>query len=67
MFSKMLSPFRTRTREESFAYIPYALLALWFRAFLFHAISYARVFSLSLSTSTNQEQNPNPNSNSNST
>jgi hypothetical protein len=68
MFSKILSPFRTRTREESITYIPYALLALWFTAFLFHAISYAPVFSsLSLSTSTNQEQNPNPNLNSNST
>jgi hypothetical protein len=67
MFSKMLSPFRTRTREESFTYVPYALLALWFTAFLFHAISYAPVFSsLSLSTPTNQEQNPNPNLNSNS-
>jgi hypothetical protein len=68
MLSKMLSPFRTRTREESFIYIPYALLALWFTAFLFHAISYAPVFSsLSLLTSTNQEQNPNPNLNSNGT
>jgi hypothetical protein len=55
----MLSPSRTRTRDENLTYIPFALLALWFTALIFHAISSEVFSSLSPSTSTSiaKEQN----------
>jgi hypothetical protein len=71
MLSKMLSPSHPRTREETFTYIPFALLALWFTAFIFKAISNAPVFftfpstnnetnTYSTSNSTNQESQSQP-------